>query len=1043
MIVFKRVVLRMRRFVSQSQDETFLTKYILPATLAYDARLMEQPRLLYLIDGTAQFFRAYFAIRGLTGPNGQPTNALYGFTTMLRKMLHANQPAEVAVAFDLPGPTFRHERYPAYKANRPAAPEDLVVQIPRVGEICEALGVRLLQLEGYEADDIIATLARRGAEAGRRVVIVSSDKDLLQLVGDQVTMFDPGKDRSLDHDGVVEFFGVPPLQVLEVLALMGDSVDNIPGVPGVGQKTALEMVRANGSLESVIERAKRFSDLFRTRDELVVDVEGLAGDEPLESGRIAALLEHRESFAKVAEPFLSHEPEGDLRDRVEALAMRVAAIDGLALRNQEGLPARGSAKLVKGLKALLKGIDRGSGKRSWLSVADNVEQARLSRELATLCYEVPLSMELDDLAVREPDREVAHRLFLSLGFRRLSEEFGKEQPAEEPSGPPVEEVERDYQMVSDARGLSGLVKACRAVGRFAIDTETDGLDPMQANLVGISLSWQVGQGVYIPVGHTYEDCPPQPTLTEIVKQLGPLLADSTVGKIGQNLKYDSHILRRHGLAVEGWYLDTMVAAFLLDSNKPGYGMDRLALEFLGIETIKYETLVGKGAKKRTLDQIDVKRVTKYAAEDADVTWQLAQKLQPLLVERDLWELYRKLDGPLLPLLERMEATGIRLDADVLQQMSSRMEGSIDKLREEIHRLAGGEFNIDSPKQMREVLFEQLGLKPGRKTAKGGVASTDARTLEGLFDQHPIAGRILEYRELAKLKSTYVDALPKLVNPDTGRIHTSYHPTGAATGRLSSSDPNLQNIPARSATGREIRAAFVADPGKLFLAADYSQIELRVLAHLCEDAEMIRAFNAGEDIHRYTASRVFDVPDGEVTDAMRGRAKAVNFGILYGMSEMRLAREQGMTRGEAHQFIETYFERFSSIRGYIDRIREEALRDAAVKTMFGRVRFFPQLHQKVHRGIQEQALRAAVNTTIQGSAADLMKQAMLDVDHALQQEDLQADILLQVHDELLLEVAEQDIERVGQIVCQAMEGVAQLRVPLVVDHKQGATWLDVT
>ena len=1004
---------------------------------------MQQPPLLYLIDGTAQLFRAYFAIRGLTGPNGQPTNALYGFTTMLRKMLNVDQPAEVAVAFDLPGPTFRHERYPEYKANRPAAPEDLVVQIPRVGEICEALGVRLLQLEGYEADDIIATLARRGAKAGRRVVVVSSDKDLLQLVGDDVTMFDPGKDRRLDRDGVVEVFGVPPEQVLEVLALMGDSVDNIPGVPGVGQKTALEMVRTHGTLEAVIERAGRFSEMVHARDALVIDIEQLAGDAPLESRSIAALLEHRETFATVVALFLSHEPEGDLRDRVEILASRVAAIDGLALRNQEGLPARGSAKFVKGLKALLKGIDRGSGKRSWLSVTDHVKQARLSRELATLCYEVPLAMELEDLAVREPDRDMAHRLFLSLGFSRLSEEFGKEPSSAEASGPPVEEIERDYEMLVDAGALPGLAKACRAVGRFALDTETDGLDPMQANLVGISLSWQAGHGVYIPIGHDYDDCPPQPTLPEIVEHLGPLLADPKVGKVGQNLKYDAHILRRHGLAVEGWYLDTMVAAFLLDSSKPSYGMDRLALEFLGHETIKFETLTGKGAKKRTLNQVDVEQVTEYAAEDADVTWQLGQKLQPLLVERGLWDLYEKLDGPLLPLLERMEENGIRLDSDVLFAMSSRMEGSIEELRKEIHRQAGEEFNIDSPKQMREILFERLGLKPGRKTAKGGVASTDAQTLEGLFDQHPIAERILEYRELAKLKSTYVDALPKLVHPSTGRIHTSYHPTGAATGRLSSSDPNLQNIPARTAAGREIRAAFVADPGKLFLASDYSQVELRVLAHLCEDAELIRAFSAGEDIHRYTASRVFEVPDGEVTDAMRGRAKAVNFGILYGMSEMRLAREQGMTRGEAHQFIETYFERFSSIRGYIDRVREEALRDAAVKTMFGRVRFFPQLHQKVHRGIQEQALRAAVNTTIQGSAADLMKQAMLDVDIALRQEGLGAGMLLQVHDELLLEAAEQEIEQVSRIVRSAMEGVARLRVPLVVDQKQGATWLDVT
>ncbi|MDH3626199.1 MAG: DNA polymerase I [Acidobacteriota bacterium] len=1011
---------------------------------------MAKPKTLTLIDGTAQIFRAYFAIRGLTGPNGQPTNALYGFTTMLRKMLKDGNPTEVAVAFDLPGPTFRHERFPQYKANRPPAPEDLIVQIPRVGEICEALGVQLLQLEGYEADDIIATLARQGTAEGRRVVIVSSDKDLMQLVNDDVTMFDPGKDRRLDPAGVTNAFGVPPDQVLEVLALMGDSVDNIPGVPGVGEKTALEMIRTHGSLESVIERADRFSGLMAGRDAVLTDIDALSGTEPLQPETVAALLEHREGFARVVETFVNDEPEGELRERVEALAAAVAAVDGIALKNQEGLPAKGAAKLVKGLKAKLKGLERGTGKRSWISVAEHADQARLSKELATLCYEVPIPMELEELAVRPPDRALAHRLFKSFGFRRLTEEFAGDAP-ETPDVPgvagesaPVSEAPGGrYAMISTAKELADVVKAARAAGRFAIDTETDGLDPMQARLVGISMSWEAGSGCYIPLGHDYEGCPTQLELGDVVSSLGPLLMDATVGKLGQNLKYDAHILRRHGLPVVGWALDTMVAAFLLDSSKPSYGMDRLALEFLGHETIKYESLTGKGAKKKTLNQVEVAQVTGYAGEDADVTWQLAQTLQPLLEERGLWELYEKLDGPLLPLLERMEAQGIRLDADVLAAMSVTMESSLTRLRGEIHELAGGEFNLDSPKQMREILFDRLGLKAGRKTAKGGVASTDAQTLEGLFDQHPIAGKILEYREQSKLKNTYVDALPRLLHPETGRIHTSYHPTGAATGRLSSSDPNLQNIPARTEAGREIRAAFVADPGHTFLASDYSQIELRVLAHLCEDPELIRAFNAGEDIHRYTASRVFDVPDDQVTSQMRGKAKAVNFGILYGMSETRLAREQGMKRDEARAFIAAYFERFDRIRGYIDGVREQALKDAAVKTMFGRIRFFPQLHQKVHRGIQEQALRAAVNTTIQGTAADLMKQAMLDVDRALRKDGTDARMLLQVHDELLLEVADGDLDRVAAIVRDAMEGVASLQVPLVVDQKRGPNWRDLS
>jgi DNA polymerase-1 len=561
--------------------------------------------------------------------------------------------------------------------------------------------------------------------------------------------------------------------------------------------------------------------------------------------------------------------------------------------------------------------------------------------------------------------------------------------------------------------------------------------------VGISLAWDEARAVYIPLGHDYVGAPRQLELETVRELLGPLLADAEIPKLAQNLMYDAHVLRRHDLEVEGWGLDTMVAAFLLNSSRGSYSMDSLAEEFLGLTTIKYEEVAGSGSDQKTLNRVDVERVTDYAAEDADVTLRLARQLRPRLESAGLRELYDRVDGPLLPLLARMEAHGIRVDVAALEAMSQEMDQGLVRAREEIHRLAGVDFNVDSPKQLREILFERLSLKPKRKTAKSKVASTDAQTLEELAGDHAIAGSILEYRELAKLKGTYVDALPRLVHPDTGRVHTSYHPTGAATGRLSSSNPNLQNIPVRTEAGRRIRSAFVPQAGYLFLASDYSQVELRVLAHLCGDAELIKAFRAGEDIHQHTAAKVFGIVPDLVSSEMRRRAKAVNFGILYGMSQTRLAREQGISRTEARRFIETYFERFSSVKAYIEEVREQALRDGAVRTLFGRVRYFPALHGKVNRAVQEQALRAAVNTTIQGTAADLMKLAMLRVDEALEEAGSQARILLQVHDELLLEVPEAEVEQAGELVRRSMEGVYPLEVPLSVDQKSGRSWLEAT
>ena len=988
---------------------------------------------LYLIDGTSQIFRAYFAIRGLTNAEGVPTNAVFGFTTMLRKLLNEEKPEYVGVAFDLEGPTFRHERFADYKAHRPDVPPELITQVPLVKEVCEGFRIPQLELEGYEADDLIATYARLAREAGYEVVVVASDKDLLQLVGPGVTVLNPSKDLRLDAAGVALQFGVAPGLVRDVLGLMGDAVDNIPGVPGVGEKTALALVTTYGDVEAIIARASRFVEAFEARDGLVAALEAPDGE----------LVGARDRFVTSVDELLVIEKD------VEFAARLRAAKDGAtALADCADLKPKDRKSFAK----TLKGLDKGSQRRIGQAIVDNAEQARLSRELATLDEHVPATFDPEALRHDPPDRAKLAALFQKLGFRSLTAEFASESPVPVPATesaaataePVVEAAEAaDYRAILTRDDLLAAVARCRAAGRIAVDTETNSTDPMRAKLVGISLSWAQRQGVYVPVAHAYLGVPDQLALEEVREVLAPLLSDPTVAKVGQNLKYDSHILRRHGMPVAGWALDTMVAAFLLEPDRPSFGMDSLAAFYLGHETIKYASLVGSGARQQTLDQIDVDRVTRYAAEDADVTLRLAEVFSPKLEEAGVLTVWRTIDGPTLPILERMEATGIKIDVEALAALSKEMDGLLDLERRAIHTLAGGAFNVDSPKQLREILFGALGLKPGKKTAKSGEFSTDAATLEDLAENHEIARRLLSYRELAKLKGTYVDTLPALVNPETGRVHTSYHPTGAATGRLSSSDPNLQNIPARTAIGLRIRSAFVPDDGWVFLASDYSQVELRVLAHLCGDVELQAAFRAGEDIHRVTAAKVFGVDPALVTDTMRRRAKAINFGILYGMSEARLARDQDMTREDAHDFIEAYFLRFKSVKTYIEGVRAEAMREGQVRTLFGRIRSFAVLKGRGHRGEVEQALRGAVNTTIQGTAADLMKLAMQRVLRVLDDEGFRARLLLQVHDELLLEVPRVEIDVVKDRVREAMENVHPLSVPLSVDQKIGGDWREVT
>ena len=977
-----------------------------------------------LIDGNSLTYRAFFALpTDLTTASGQVTNAVFGFTSMLRKLIADEKPEYIGVAWDLEGPTFRHDSFADYKANRPPLPEDLAPQFEYAKEVCAGFRIPSIELAGYEADDLIATYARLAAEAGFSVVVVASDKDLLQLVGDGITVLNPSKDIRLDAAGVADYFGAPPERVRDVLGLMGDAVDNIPGVPGVGEKTALALVQTYGVVDDVVARATRFVAAMNARDALVAALEGGEGIET------AAAL-----FADAARENLASEKDAGFADRL------TAAID-LAAVAKDGLTPKERKLLAK----TLKDLDKGSQRRIWQAVADHADAARLSRDLATVDAHAPVTFDAAALRSDTPDREKLGVLFKTLGFRALTAEFTGEPSAVEGAAAHEEAAVAPplgtYRTILTREALAEAVDACREAPRIAVDTETNSQDPMRAALVGISLSWAPHQGVYIPVGHDYLGAPAQLDLDVVREVLGPLLADPSLPKVGQNLKYDAHVLRRHGMPVAGWALDTMVAAFLLDPDRASFSMDSLAAYYLRHETIKYASLVGTGAKQMTLDRVDVERVTQYAAEDADVTLRLAEVLEPRLVEAKVEEVWRTIDGPVIPILLEMEAAGIVVDVAILRALAAEMEVSLEEARRDIHALAGGAFNVDSPKQLREVLFGALGLRPGKKTAKSGEYSTDATTLEDLAGEHEIARRLLSYRELSKLKGTYVDTLPLLVNQATGRVHTSFHPTGAATGRLSSSDPNLQNIPARSAVGLRIRSAFVPEPGWVFLASDYSQVELRVLAHMCEDPGLIEAFRQGEDIHRVTASRVFGV--AIVTDEMRRRAKAVNFGILYGMSESRLARDQGMSRTDARAFIAAYFERFRNVRQYIDSVRATAAHDGVVATLFGRKRWFPQLKGRANRGEVEQALRAAVNTTIQGTAADLMKLAMQGVARVIAGRGLRARMLLQVHDELLFEVPEGEVEEVRALVREAMESVHPLRVPLLVDQKLGGDWRDVT
>ena len=918
---------------------------------------------LHLVDGSAFIFRAYHALPPLTRKSdGLPIGAVAGFCNMLFKFVEDakgdDAPTHVAVVFDYSGHTFRNEMYPDYKANRPPAPEDLVPQFPLTRDATRAFNIACIEVEGFEADDIIATLARQADAAGGRVSIISSDKDLMQLVGGGVEMIDPMKNKRIGVEGVEEKFGVGPDRVVDVQALAGDSVDNVPGAPGIGIKTAALLINEYGDLETLLARAEEIKQPKRRQ-----------------------------------------------------------------------------------------------------TLIEKADQIRISRDLVKLVDDMELDFGLDSLELKDPEPSVLLPFLADMEFRtltnRVAGKLGMEAPeirevTPEPDAPEQAPIDPEkYEWVKEAEALHAWVTRIRERGYVAVDTETTGLDEMQADLVGISLSVEPGEACYIPLIHRESATDDlfggdalaegQMATDEALAILRPVLEDDAILKIGQNMKYDAKIFARYGVRVAP-IDDTMLMSYAMNAGVHNHGMDALSERYLNHKPISIKTLLGTGKSAITFDRVPIAEAVKYAAEDADITLRLWQLFKPKLHAAQVTRVYETLERPLVPVLAEMEMHGIQVDRDTLSRMSNAFAQKMAGYEAELHEIAGREFNVQSPAQVGEILFGEMELEGGKRT-KTGQWSTPADVLEDLAAEHDFAARVLDYRQLQKLKSTYTDALQTHIHPETGRVHTSYAQTGANTGRLASTDPNLQNIPVRTEEGRRIREAFVAPEGKKLISLDYSQIELRILAQMAGIEALKDAFRAGHDIHAMTASEMFDVPLDEMTPDIRRQAKAINFGVIYGISGFGLARNLRIPRAEAQGFIDRYFERFPGIRRYMDETVGFAKEHGRVETLFGRKIHTPEINAKgPHAGF---AKRAAINAPIQGTAADVIRRAMIRMPDAIR--DLPAKMLLQVHDELIFEVDEDAIDDTIETVRAVMEGAAEpvvkLDLPLVVDAGQGDNWAE--
>ncbi len=887
---------------------------------------------VYLVDGTSYIHRAYHAIRNLSNSKGLPTNATFGFTKMILKLLDDTRPKYFAVILDAKGPNFRHQIYEDYKANRPPMPEDLVEQLSYIKDIVEGLNVKILEKEGYEADDVIGTLARKGQEKGFRVVIVTGDKDFRQLISPHISLWDTMKDRVTDYESFKEEYGLEPEQIIDLMGLSGDSSDNVPGVRGVGEKTALGLIKEFGSLEGVFEH----------------------------------------------------------------------------------LPEIKKKKLKENLEK---------------SQSDAV----LSKKLVTIEQFVPIDEEIEDLRLGEPDHKALSKVFQELEFKGLWDQFATREATREGA------VTTDYRLCLSEEALLSMIEEIKEKGRVCIDTETTSQDPLRAKLVGISFSYEENKAIYLPLDHRYLGAPAQLELLNALELLKDILQDPQIAKIGQNMKYDALVLRRHGIELQGIHFDTMIASYVINPGLRQHNLAYLAQHYLNHKMISYKDLVGKGKKEMSFSEVDVDQAKAYSCEDADITLRLMALLDKGLHSDRNQDLFYNMEMKLLPVLMEMEFAGIKIDTAFFATMSGRFAEQLREIEKEIFEEAGMEFNINSPQQLGYVLFEKLQLPVQKKTMKTKHYSTDVKVLKKLSSlPHKTPRLLLKYRTLSKLKSTYLDALVKIVNPSTGRIHTSFNQTVTATGRLSSSNPNLQNIPVRGDEGKEIRKGFVAEEGHFLFSADYSQIELRVFAHYSRDSSFVEAFKRDEDIHAATASEILGVSKGLVTPDMRRIAKAINFGIIYGMGPQRLSEELGIDQKTAKNYIDAYYHRYQGVTRYREEMIAMAREKGYVTTLFNRRRYLPDINHAQQR-IRAEAERMAINTPIQGTAADLIKMAMINIHSRMKREKLRSQMILQVHDELVFEVPEGEADLVRSMVREEMEGVHPLDVPLTVDIKIGDNW----
>jgi DNA polymerase-1 len=900
---------------------------------------MSKSKPLVLVDGSSYLYRAFHALPPLTNSRGEPTGAIHGVLNMLNRLLKDYEPERVAVVFDARGKTFRDELFDQYKANRPPMPDDLRSQVEPLLEMVKAMGLPLLRVQGVEADDVIGTLARRAAAQGQATLISTGDKDMAQLVDEHVTLVNTMTNKTMDRDGVKEKFDVFPEQIVDYLALVGDSSDNIPGVPKVGPKTAAKWLNQYDSLDNIIANAD--------------EIGGKVGE----------------------------------------------------------------------------------------SLRENLEQLELSRKLATIDCDVTLDLEPDELIQTEQDLDTLRARYTELEMNTLLRQLpgGEEstpKPVAEAMVTPPETIE--YQTVLNLDELKRWKEKLEAAELAAVDTETTGLDYMQAELVGISVSVKAGEAAYIPVSHDYPGAPDQLDRDTVLAELKPWLENPDAPKVGHHIKFDTHILARYDIALAGIAHDTMLESYVLDSTATRHDMDSTARKYLGVTTTSFEEVAGKGAKQLTFNQVPLETAGHYAAEDADITLRLHQVMWEQLKQNpDLLKMYQEIEIPLVSVLQKMEHTGVLIDTFMLAGQSTELAQRMQELEQQCHEAAGGPFNVASPKQLQEILFERLGLPVIRKTPKG-QPSTAEDVLQELAGDYPLPRLILEHRSLAKLKSTYTDKLPGQVDRTTGRVHTSYHQAVAATGRLSSSDPNLQNIPIRTAEGRRIRQAFIAPKEHSLIAADYSQIELRIMAHLSEDPSLLKAFAEDRDIHQATAAEVFGVPLDQVSKDQRRSAKAINFGLIYGMSAFGLARQLSIGRGEAQDYVNMYFERYPGVKAYMDNTRQLAKDQGYVETAFGRRLYLPEINSR--NGQRRQyAERSAINAPMQGTAADIIKLAMIKVDHWLGESSLDARLIMQVHDELIVEVADPIAGQVQAELISRMNSAASLKVPLKVEAACGINW----